>query len=154
MKRVILLRSNPVNPDPPVEKAALALLNAGYNVTIIGWDRDADYDLKKDIIQISDHKAEVIRFGIKAQFSGGIKKNLFPLCVFLKRLRSWLIKNRKTYDLIHAFDFDTGFVASLSAKQFNKKCVYHIANTNRRRCCIFGRRFKFFWTINYTHVQT
>jgi hypothetical protein len=82
MKRVILIRSNPVNPDPPVEKAALALLRAGYTVTIIGWDRDADYTVKKEWIQISDYKAEVIRFGIKAQFSGGIKKNLFPLSLW------------------------------------------------------------------------
>ena len=126
MKRVILLRSNPVNPDPPVEKTALALLKAGYNVTIIGWDRDSDYKLKKDLIQISDYKAEVIRFGIKAQFSGGIRKNLFPLCHFLNRLRSWLIKNKSAYDIIHAFDFDTGFVASGYAKKFNKKFVYHI----------------------------
>ena len=126
MKRVILLRSNPVNPDPPVEKAALALLSVGYAVTIIGWDRDADYTLKKDLIQISDYKAEVIRFGIKAQFSGGIKKNLLPLCLFLKRLRSWLIKNKELYDIIHAFDFDTGIVASRYAKKFCKKFVYHI----------------------------
>ena len=126
MKRVILLRSNPVNPDPPVEKAALALLKAGYHVQIIGWDRDADYGMKKDLLQLSDYEVEVIRFGIKAQFSGGIKKNLFPLCLFLKRLQSWLIKNRKAYDMIHAFDFDTGFVASRYAKMFNKKFVYHI----------------------------
>ena len=126
MKRVILLRSNPVNPDPPVEKAALALLRAGYTVTIIGWDRDADYALKKDLIQISDYKAEVVRFGIKAQFSGGIKKNLVPLSLFLTRLRAWLIKNRTTYDIVHAFDFDTGFVAARYAKLFHKKFVYHI----------------------------
>lgn len=126
MKRVILLRSNPVNPDPPVEKAALALLNAGYDVRIIGWDRDADYKLKKDFVELSDYKVEVIRFGIKAQFSGGIKKNLLPLCMFLKHLRSWLIKNQSTYDIVHAFDFDTGFVASRYARKFNKKFVYHI----------------------------
>ena len=126
MKNVILLRSTPVNPDPPVEKAALALLNAGYHVRILGWDRDADYRQKKDLLQISDYKVEVIRFGIKAQFSGGIKKNLFPLCLFLTHLRSWLIKNRRTYDIVHAFDFDTGFIASRYAKMFNKKFVYHI----------------------------
>lgn len=126
MKRVILLRSNPVNPDPPVEKAALALLNAGYDVKIIGWDRDTDYVLKNDFVKLSDYEVEVIRFGIKAQFSGGIKKNLLPLCLFLKRLRSWLIKNQTTYDVIHAFDFDTGFIASRYAKKFNKKFVYHI----------------------------
>ena len=126
MKRVVLLRSNPVNPDPPVEKVALALLSAGYNVTMIGWDRDNNDELKKDIIQIFDYEAEVIRFGIKAQFGGGVRKNLFPLCRFLKRLRSWLVKNRAAYDVIHAFDFDTGFIAARYAKKFDKKLVYHI----------------------------
>ena len=126
MKRVILLRSTPVDPDPPVEKAALALLNAGYQVRILGWDRDADYGIKKELLQISDHEVEVIRFGIKAQFSGGIKKNLVPLCRFLANLRAWLIKNRGTYDIVHAFDFDTGFVAARYAKLFHKKLVYHI----------------------------
>ena len=126
MKRVILLRSNPVTPDPPVEKAALALLNAGYHVRILGWDRDADYGIKKELLQISDYEVEVIRLGIKAQFSGGIKKNLIPLCRFLAHLRAWLIKNRRTYDIVHAFDFDTGLVASRYAKLFHKKFVYHI----------------------------
>lgn len=126
MKRVILLRSNPVNPDPPVEKAALALLNAGYQVTIIGWDRDEDYSQREDYIQISDRRVQVIRFGIRATFSGGMKKNLVPLTVFQKRLRRWLIANRSNYDIIHAFDFDTGFAASRYAKKFHKKFVYHI----------------------------
>ena len=126
MKRVILLRSNPVNPDPPVEKAALALLNAGYHVTIIGWDRDEDYSQRKDYIPISDRKAQVIRFGIRGTFSGGMKKNLLPLTTFQNRLRRWLVDNRSNYDIVHAFDFDTGFVASRYAKKFHKKFVYHI----------------------------
>ena len=126
MKRVILLRSNPVNPDPPVEKVALSLMNAGYRVTILGWDRDADYNLRKSSLQISEYTVDVLRFGIKAVFSGGIKKNLLPLIEFLKRLRQWLIQNRSEYDIIHAFDFDTGFVASRYAKKYNKKFVYHV----------------------------
>lgn len=126
MKRAILLRSNPVNPDPPVEKVALALLNAGYSVTIIGWDRDADYAARSESLRIGAHEAEVIRFGIKAQFGGGVKKNLFPLFLFQKRLLGWLKTNKAAYDMIHAFDFDTGFVASKCAKKFGKKLVYHI----------------------------
>ena len=40
-KRVVLLRSNPVAPDPPVEKLADCLLSQGYEVIIIGWDRNS-----------------------------------------------------------------------------------------------------------------
>ena len=90
MKRVILIRSNPVRPDPPVEKAALALLKAGYRVTIIGWDRDGEYFQQKDELRISGYKAEVVRFGIPATFSGGMKKNLKAMVIFQNRLRNWL----------------------------------------------------------------
>ena len=38
-KRAVLLRSNPVSPDPPVEKMADTLLANGYEVTVVGWDR-------------------------------------------------------------------------------------------------------------------
>ena len=86
MKRVILLRSNPVNPDPPVEKAALSLLRAGYAVTIIGWDRNAEYDFKEEELKIGSQMVRVIRFGIPAIFSGGLKKNLVSLLKFEKRL--------------------------------------------------------------------
>ncbi len=141
MKKVVLLRSNPVNPDPPVEKMASALLKDGYHVTIIGWDRETDYDLRTDSLNISDHSVKVIRFGIKAQFGGGIKKNLFPLLVFQKRLRHWLSNNKSEYDIIHAFDFDTGLVASKCAKKYNKNLVYHIldyyADSHRLRGTVF-----------------
>ena len=43
MARVVLIRSNPVSPDPPVEKMANALLGLGHSVHIIGWDRSSNY---------------------------------------------------------------------------------------------------------------
>lgn len=125
-KKVVLIRSNSVSPDPPVEKMASTLLKEGYNVTIIGWDREANHPLTKDKVNLSGHAVDVIRFGIKAQFGGGIKKNLMPLLNFQKCVRRWLLKNQSEYDIIHAFDFDTGLVASKCAKTFNKKLVYHI----------------------------
>ncbi|MDY2980858.1 MAG: glycosyltransferase family 4 protein [Fusobacterium sp.] len=125
MKRIILLRSNPVNPDPPVEKVALTLMKNGYDVIIIGWDRDGDYEIKRESLEKYDH-IEIIRFGIKGQFSGGFRKNFFPLIRFQKRILKWLIKNNDKYDVIHAFDFDTGFIANLCAKKYKKSLVYHI----------------------------
>ena len=37
--RVVMLRSNPVNPDSRVEKEVLALSKAGFDVQILAWDR-------------------------------------------------------------------------------------------------------------------
>ncbi|QBS37602.1 glycosyltransferase [Thermaerobacter sp. FW80] len=38
--RVVICRSNPVDPDPRVERIARTLARAGYRVTVVGWDRE------------------------------------------------------------------------------------------------------------------
>lgn len=38
----------------------------------------------------------------------------------------WLKKHHSEYDIIHSFDFDTGLLASMAAKKYNKKHIYHI----------------------------
>ena len=45
---------------------------------------------------------------------------------FQKHLKDWLTKHRNDFDIIHAFDFDTGFVAKAVAKKYKKQFVYHI----------------------------
>lgn len=126
MCRVVLVRSNPVNPDPAVERVASALADAGFDVTIVGWDRDGKYDLKEDLLELVGNTVRIIRFGIPAFFSGGIKKNLIPLIKFEKRLAKWFRKHKDEYDVIHAFDYDTGFVAKRAAEKYHKGMVYHI----------------------------
>lgn len=124
--RVVILRSNPVNPYPAVEKLARTLTGAGYQVTVIGWDRGSRQKESCGSIQFSNGNIPVVRFGIPAQFDGGFRKNLFPMIRFQIRLSKWLLRNRRTYDVIHAFDLDTGLVGCLAAKLFAKRFVYQI----------------------------
>lgn len=126
MKRVVLLRSNAVNPDPPVEKVADTLLANGFDVTIVAWDRDSKEKVKEDKLHLQCGNAKIVRFGIPAVFGGGLKKTFKQFFTFQKRLFSWLKKNSMEYDIIHAFDFDTGFIANKIAKKYKKKLVYHI----------------------------
>lgn len=126
-KRVVLLRSNPVNPDPPVEKMAETLLENGYDVTIVGWDRESEVYLKEiRATHSSGLKFKIVRFGIPAVYGGGLKKTLKPFLKFQKYLKRWLKNNKDEYDIIHAFDFDTGYVAKKAAKKYKKKLIYHI----------------------------
>lgn len=125
-KRVVLIRSNPVSPDPPVEKVADTLLVNGYEVSIIGWDRDSNIVQKNETLTLEHGIVKIVRFGIPAMFGGGIKKNLVPLAKFQSRLLKWLRKHKNEYDIIHSFDFDTGFISNKIAKKYNKKMVYHI----------------------------
>ena len=124
--RVVLLRSNPINPDPAVERIASSLTAAGWEVTIIGWDREKEYNIVESSIEFGGKSARIIRFGIPAVYSGGIKKNLKSLLNFEKKLSTWLRIHKNEYDVIHAFDFDTGLVAKKASEKFNKGLVYHI----------------------------
>ena len=123
--RVVLIRSNPVSPDPPVEKVADALIENGYVVTVVGWDRNCKFE-KTENLSLEHGTVKIVRFGIPAMFDGGIKKNFFPLAKFQFRLYSWLKKHESEYDIIHSFDFDTGFMANKIAKKHNKQLIYHI----------------------------
>jgi len=40
---VVITRSNPVAPDPRVEKIARALQGKGYRVSIVAWDRSGQF---------------------------------------------------------------------------------------------------------------
>ena len=122
--KVVILRSNPVNPYPAVEKLAQTLKDAGYQVRVIGWDRSSKEKEWYGYLRSGD--IPIVRFGIPAQFDGGLRKNLFPMIQFQFRLAKWLFLKRKTYDVIHAFDLDTGLMGCIVAKLLGKGFVYQI----------------------------
>lgn len=124
-KTVVLIRSNPVNPDPPVEKMARALCEFNYNVVILAWDREENYSCKKAKIKYNDKTIIIYRWGIRSSFGGGIK-NLKALMLFQRRIYEFLKRNHKKINIIHAYDFDTGYISQKIAQKYHKKFVYQI----------------------------
>ena len=122
---VVILRSGPVDPYPAVEKLTSALVEQGFGVTVLAWDRNGDTD-KEGVLQLAGGAASIVRFGIPATFSGGLRKNLLPLLRFQRKLLRWLRCHRDEYDVIHAFDLDTGLAAKYAARRWKKKLVYQI----------------------------
>lgn len=122
---IVFLRSNPVNPDSRVEKEVYSLKKSKYNVMIIGWDREDNYKVKKDILNVSGQEIEIFRIGIRASYGEG-KKNLIPFIKFQFFILKWLVFNRKKYEIIHACDFDTAFTANFSRIFTKKKLVFDI----------------------------
>jgi len=116
-----------VNPDPRIEKTANCLLKNGFSVHILAWDRSNKYNKELTNLELSDGVVPITRFGIPSSYGAG-KKNLIPLMKFQFKLLSWLIRNRASYDVIHAIDFDTGYVSLIVARLFSKKMVYDIAD--------------------------
>lgn len=119
-ENVIFCRSNPVAPDPRVEKAARVLSKVGYTITIVGWDRSGELPL----IEKKDY-ATVVRVRIKAAYATGLA-NLPSLIHWELSLLGWLLFHYKEYQLIHSCDFDTILPALTMKWLFGKKVVYDI----------------------------
>lgn len=117
---VVFLRSNPIAPDPRVEKEARSLRQAGYQVTIVGWDRAAS------LPRIEERQyARIERIALHATFGTGVR-NLPHLLRWQLRLWFWLWRNRRKYQIVHACDFDT-VLPALMVKWFcRKKVVYDV----------------------------
>lgn len=118
--RVLFLRSNPVDPDPRVEKEARALRRAGYAVKVLGWDRTASLPSKEE-----KEFGVVQRIPMAAKFGSGLA-NLPHLLRFQVALLRYLWRHRAEYDILHACDFDTLLPALLMKALFRKKVVYDI----------------------------
>lgn len=124
MKKVLFLRSNPVNPDSRVEKEVECLFSEGYTVDIFCWDRGQNYPLRKDKIIIGEYECTIYRVGIKSVYGSGFRKNLFPLLKFQFKIFKFIKSNGYKYDIVHACDFDTACTAFMFAK--NKAFIYDI----------------------------
>jgi len=116
MKKVIMLLSNPFKPDPRVYKEAKSLVNNGYDVTVLAWDREGKYPRKEVIDGI-----KIERISLKAPYGNNLQLffllPLWQFIVFLKLLN-------KRFDLLHCHDFDTLTVGILLKKIKNKKIIY------------------------------
>jgi len=122
-KSVVILRSTSVINDSRTIKVAKTLVENGYRVTILGWDRTGI--LNEDRIVFGDGHADIYVYKHKAKYGGGVK-----LLVGMLGFEVWLyrklnrLKNR--YSIIHSCDLDTGFIGNLVAHRHNKKHVYDI----------------------------
>lgn len=119
-QRLVICRSNPIAPDPRVEKEARTLSQAGYQVTLLGWDRSASlpqHDLQDG--------TRITRLPIRAEYASGMR-NLPDLLRWQWGLLHWLVSHRQEYDVVHACDFDTILPALVCRGLFSKKAVYDI----------------------------
>jgi glycosyltransferase involved in cell wall biosynthesis len=114
--KVIMIRSNPINPDTRLEKEAKTLADAGYKVSLLGWlrfgeapllEKKSHYDIKR--IKLRAPLGKVIILYLPIWWS----------LVFFHLLR-------EEWDVVHATDLDTFVPALFAAKLRKKKIVYDI----------------------------
>ncbi len=117
---ILICRSNPVAPDPRVEKEAAVLTEAGHRVSVIGWDRSTSFPINEKKGQY-----EIYRIPIPAKYGMGMG-NLIKLLSWQARLSLWLYIHRGEVDILHACDFDTVLPCLLMKLIFGKKLIYDI----------------------------
>ncbi len=117
---LIVCRSNPVAPDPRVERTAGTLGAAGLAVTVLAWDRGWNLPPQEDRPGYA-----LLRVRIPAPFGRGLR-NLPGVLRWQAALLAWLVKNRRRYDVIHACDLDTALPALLAARLARRRLVFDI----------------------------
>ncbi len=117
---LIVCRSNPVAPDPRVERTAGTLGAAGLAVTVLAWDRGWNLPPQEDRPGYA-----LLRVRIPAPFGRGLR-NLPGILRWQAALLAWLVKNRHRYDVIHACDLDTALPALLAARLARRRLVFDI----------------------------
>lgn len=116
MVKVIMLLSNPFDPDPRVYNIAKVLLKSNYGVTIFAWDRERRYPVSEVIDGIY-----IKRSFLKSTYGKGLSQ-LFAFILFQLKALIFLLRN--DFDVVHPNDFDTLIPAFLAAKLKRKKIVY------------------------------
>jgi len=106
-RRIVMLLSNPFEPDVRVLKEARSLSEAGYAVTVLCWDRLGLFPAEEEMGQL-----RIRRIQIRASYGGGV----YLLWSFL-RFSLALVRRllHEELEVIHCHDLDTlpaGYVAS------------------------------------------
>ena len=121
MSHFAMFRSNPVTPDPRVEKTAFAASQLG-SVNVVGWDRIGNSTSPQNR---TDFILEL--FSFPASFGSGIR-NFSRLLRWQWFLVKWVLKNGRGISIFHAFDFDTIFPALLGKLLYKTRVVYDICD--------------------------
>mgnify|MGYP000201320215 CR=1 FL=1 len=119
---VFYIRSTSIINDSRASKEIISLINNKFNVTVLGWDRDKRIKDYKDI-KINDTKVKMVFFKFDSEY-GKSKRTILGLLLFQIWLLFKLIVNNRKYEVIHACDFDCGYISLIVSKLFNKKLVY------------------------------
>lgn len=108
---ILITRSNEIYSSPRIEKYINFFDENKIEYTVIGWDR-----INKDL-----NRKNTVYFKLKSQFNlGGVKAATHRI-KWMFFLIKQLLKNKKEITVIHAFDLDTAFPATVFKFLFNRK---------------------------------
>jgi glycosyltransferase involved in cell wall biosynthesis len=120
-KLVVISRSNPISPNPRVEKTA-AVVAQHANVTVVGWDRTGI------LPSFQERKYfKLVLYNFRSPFGSGLK-NFWRLLRWEFFLLRWILRHGQDISVFHACDFDTILPGMIGKFLFHYRLVYDICD--------------------------
>lgn len=125
MKRIAYIRSSNIYDDSRATKEINALLENGYHVLILGWNRDGKaYDQTKDVFKKYSDNVDIYFFNHTMKNGIGIK-NINILFKWIKWTKG-IIKRIDNLDYIHMCNLDCALGYYHHCKKSKIKIIYDI----------------------------
>jgi glycosyltransferase involved in cell wall biosynthesis len=115
-KQVLMLLTNCFDPDPRVYTEAQTLVEHGYRVTVLGWDRDRKKPPRERFDGI-----QVERIFLSSRHGRGSSQVPFLIGFWVLAL---LRNLRRRYDIIHCHDLDTLPLGMLLGRLWGARVIF------------------------------
>ncbi len=117
MARIVMLLTNPYRPDTRVQREAISLTNAGHSITVVGWDRQAEFPFQE-----THEGVKVVRIqSVRSAYGVGWRQ-LFSLPRFWKAALRTAIELEP--EVIHCHDLDTLYAGREVKKHIGCRLVF------------------------------
>ena len=123
-KIIAYVTASDVYDDSRVTKELQALLEAGYKIVVYGWDRSGTAEKMCNKLY-SKHGGQIKCCFFKKSDGGKVIKKLYVRYMWCRWLKTQLLKNEQI-EIIHACDFDAGFIVRKVSEKKNIPYVYDI----------------------------
>ena len=116
MKKVVMLLSNPFTADPRVLREAQTLVQHGFQVTVLAWDRKGNHPPRDEVQGI-----QVERLSVRGKYGGGGASAL-SFATFNVGIVTRLL--RMPFDVVHCHDLDTTLAGFVGARLRRKPLIF------------------------------
>jgi len=128
--RVCVIRNSQAESNAGLMRVIDALLDNNVDPIILSRTRFNRVNKGEYIHKSFKYKKHIItnyELQLESEMGKGIS-NIYKLIAFQWLTLTFLLKNRRKFDVIHAFDLDAGIPALVISLFFRKKLIYHIAD--------------------------
>lgn len=126
MKTILYVRANGIYSDSRATKEITTLLQAGYQVYVVGWDREGHSEQKcREVFADFSDKIRYFLFDYPVKDHVGFS-NIDKLYKWLKFVSDTIMNNREEISIVHACNLDTILFCYKKCKKYGIKVVYDI----------------------------